>query len=787
MHLLVSFCNLRAEALPRLGLLDAGSMEFRVLRLPPGVPTISSVTGLAMSPRYVFVAVQEHPPQGVQVRGYSSVLVFDPKDFSLVDRHVIQSASDVHSLWASADSLLAVSTGTDQVLELKLRDSEVLSETVIWQPEQHDAAEDAHHLNSLIRFRDELIVAGFGKNAPQGGGGQNARSGWNDTRDGFIYNITARRVITSGLSHPHSLADLDGALALCESQRMSARTLDGGRACMLPGYTRGLCVADGALFVATSIGRRVSKSTGRINNPSHPGVRDGRCTISRLTLGTFEIEQQIDLSDCGQEVYDLLAVQDTSGWPVVSDNRWRSDAVRGLLAVVDLQVATVKRHAQELNGKTAEVDRLKAQVEGQTSEARRLSAVLAQRERDIQRMRRRLGRAERAARHIAMLRRDLRRQGQEFLRLAEGAAKECATREGARGGAAPMARLAEPIEVFAALVTEWNSKIEQLRSRFLRASGRANEGQARSNQAETGSPATYEAAFHAVVIQLCDQVLRGLDMIRPAASRSKAVAASGELKSSVGTPAAAPPSSGDDEAYPRLLSHVRDAVGYVTPRDATVLVVSKGDDALLDLHGRRAEHFPQGEDGGYAGYHPADSADAIRHLKDLRRRGGHYLVFPATAFWWFDHYREFCQYLDTSFRRVSEDRWCVVYDLRAMPPPALMRSNGGGRRKVAVPVSEITHNPTGRAYLPAGMLSRRYEVSLAGANFPQDGSAVWDKDFQGSLFRDHFVAMEHVAAGLDADAVVVSKTPVAVVRAGDAHIPDHGGHLGRSRAAAGSK
>ncbi|HZD05715.1 MAG TPA: glycosyltransferase, partial [Longimicrobiales bacterium] len=57
------------------------------------------------------------------------------------------------------------------------------------------------------------------------------------------------------------------------------------------------------------------------------------------------------------------------------------------------------------------------------------------------------------------------------------------------------------------------------------------------------------------------------------------------------------------ETGPSALARVVDA--YV-PEGASVLVVSKGDPALLDLPDRTAPHFPQSENGGYAGFHPRD-------------------------------------------------------------------------------------------------------------------------------------------------------------------------------------
>jgi colanic acid/amylovoran biosynthesis glycosyltransferase len=107
--------------------------------------------------------------------------------------------------------------------------------------------------------------------------------------------------------------------------------------------------------------------------------------------------------------------------------------------------------------------------------------------------------------------------------------------------------------------------------------------------------------------------------------------------------------------------------GYVEtrlPRDARVLVVSRGDEEIVDFAHHRGEHFPQAQDGRYAGHHPADSAEAIAHLDRLRESGAGYLVIPGTAQWWLEHYGEFAQHLEQRYRRLAaEDRGYIAYNL----------------------------------------------------------------------------------------------------------------------------
>jgi hypothetical protein len=121
--------------------------------------------------------------------------------------------------------------------------------------------------------------------------------------------------------------------------------------------------------------------------------------------------------------------------------------------------------------------------------------------------------------------------------------------------------------------------------------------------------------------------------------------------------------------YRRLIRRIRETVHTALPPGATVVVVSKGDEELLELgEGRRGLHFPQNEEGVYAGYYPADSAEAIAHLEELRARGAEFLLFPGTAFWWLEKYEEFGRHLDSCYRRVWEDEACIIYGLAETRP-----------------------------------------------------------------------------------------------------------------------
>jgi GT2 family glycosyltransferase len=91
------------------------------------------------------------------------------------------------------------------------------------------------------------------------------------------------------------------------------------------------------------------------------------------------------------------------------------------------------------------------------------------------------------------------------------------------------------------------------------------------------------------------------------------------------------------------------------PTDATLLVVSRGDDGLLELGGCNALHFPQDEHGAYAGFHPADATAAIEELERLRLRGASHLLVPRPSLWWLDHYASFARHLEESGTLLSRE------------------------------------------------------------------------------------------------------------------------------------
>lgn len=132
--------------------------------------------------------------------------------------------------------------------------------------------------------------------------------------------------------------------------------------------------------------------------------------------------------------------------------------------------------------------------------------------------------------------------------------------------------------------------------------------------------------------------------------------------------------------YAEGIRQARGVIVHFTPPGAIVAVVSRGDEALLNLDGRTGWHFPQGDDGGYAGFHPATGGEAVNHLEVLREQGADFFAIPAPFAWWIDHYREFREHLESRYRLVDADRThCLLFSLREPPygPQALAERRTG--------------------------------------------------------------------------------------------------------------
>jgi hypothetical protein len=170
--------------------------------------------------------------------------------------------------------------------------------------------------------------------------------------------------------------------------------------------------------------------------------------------------------------------------------------------------------------------------------------------------------------------------------------------------------------------------------------------------------------------------------------------------------------------YRDQVERVRAQVRATVPEGSRVLVVSRGDEALLRLERREGRHFPQSPSGLYAGHYPADGREAVAHLAELRAAGAEFLAIPAEAVWWLDHYPELRVALETEGELLANDPeaariYALSRDLESTPLPAALEA-----ARIAPPVESLL-----RALLPhrAGIVL----VGLGSEEIELDGRPCW--------------------------------------------------------------
>lgn len=156
-----------------------------------------------------------------------------------------------------------------------------------------------------------------------------------------------------------------------------------------------------------------------------------------------------------------------------------------------------------------------------------------------------------------------------------------------------------------------------------------------------------------------------------------------------------------DDASGRSGEAIRHALRETVPPASRVLVVSKGDPELVRLPDVEARHFPQGEDGGYAGFHPRDSRAAIGHLEELGH-GADFLLVPSTAFWWLEYYGDFARHLGEEMERVWADEACMIFRFQAEPPTSGVGTAHDSARVSATAWTRATQRGSGTASRSAG-------------------------------------------------------------------------------------
>jgi hypothetical protein len=358
-HLLVTMNRARTPGAPVWLRVDRESREVSVVRLPEPFRGATVAHGAVVEGEVLYGVLQA-PESLVSIfhTGDYWLTAWDTKSLDYLGGNKLDLCVDVHSICYWDGALLAVSTGTDEVVRLELDGARVVGSQVAWRPETAAPREDRHHLNSIATDGRDLFVSGFGR-----------REGslWSTAKNGFVENVTKGERVEEGLQHPHSLAWLRGRMVCCESRTRSVRW-SGCEPVRLGGYTRGLCVSEGTIWVGLSRGRLRSKSTGMLNNWGSPGGAGGRCGLVALD-GDLRQKAFVDLTAYGDEVYEVVEVGDASGWPVWEEQEWRDAALAGVEAGMErLRI----EHDRVTRGFEEALEAARVRMQGELDEANRV-------------------------------------------------------------------------------------------------------------------------------------------------------------------------------------------------------------------------------------------------------------------------------------------------------------------------------------------------------------------------------------------------------------------------------
>jgi hypothetical protein len=217
----------------------------------------------------------------------------------------LPDVKDPHSLCVYDNALLITSTGSDELLRYELKRNGEPDDAGYAMWRASDAGSDTHHVNSVAVVKNHVYVSAFGLKTGEF---------WSSAVDGYIYDVTDKRVILNGLRHPHSLrGDSAGSIYYTESSRQTLCKA-GSKPLIIGGYARGCDIAaDGAILVGSNAARRVSRSRGVVTNSANPendaGQVVGKCSVAIVSAYDKPTRQYYDITPFGKEIYDICILE----------------------------------------------------------------------------------------------------------------------------------------------------------------------------------------------------------------------------------------------------------------------------------------------------------------------------------------------------------------------------------------------------------------------------------------------------------------------------------------------
>lgn len=326
--LLISFTNQASTPNCSLCILDPSNGDSKWINLDDiplksGQKSFTGTIGICNTGKTVVIVTQGTTPI------LACVNINEAKIASYI---VLAKIKDPHSLVFHNNFIYIVSTGTNQIYKVSFDDGQFGQEELFWSYPDVDPDNDQIHLNGLAFYKGYFIASCFGPRNQEGKWGV----------DGRIFYLNTGQTICGGLNQPHSPIVIDEQLIFAESgnhkvhiyQYTNNASWNSKKEIRLEGYTRGVTLLDGKLFVGISTGRTLSRSKGHLLINNHKTSNNSY--LIEINYLTGRQVKSLNLTGYGFEPYDILPIK------TYSDIGLASDVIATRIRAMELSLQTYR-------------------------------------------------------------------------------------------------------------------------------------------------------------------------------------------------------------------------------------------------------------------------------------------------------------------------------------------------------------------------------------------------------------------------------------------------------------
>lgn len=293
--LLVSFPNQLTSKTHSLIAIDFAKEKAFWINLDNHVSDIGGgVSGICKIPGFIAICTQSVTP---------AIVILDHSTLDIVSVFELKYVKDPHSIVFSDSYLYIVSTGTNEIYRIKVKDYIIKNEELFWQYPGVKYDHDEVHLNGITVCNDRFIATAFGKKK---------NSKWDAA--GHVFFTDTGEVLKENLFQPHTPLYKDTLLVFAESvtgtvyiyEQKEKSSWSPKIDFKVNGYARGILFYEDELLIGISSLRNVSKSRGVILKNQKEITRT---SILHVNINDPKIRNIYDVSPFSKEIYDIISIE----------------------------------------------------------------------------------------------------------------------------------------------------------------------------------------------------------------------------------------------------------------------------------------------------------------------------------------------------------------------------------------------------------------------------------------------------------------------------------------------